>query len=61
MTIDGDIVQPYFPEQNCVDVVIALSGLNISFVSVQNYQFSLNQNLFRQGGNGEDCYSLLAF
>jgi len=62
LTVDGDLVSPYFPEQQCVDVIIALSNLNISFVTVQNYQFSLNQNLFRQGGTDSlDCYSLLAF
>lgn len=34
LTVDGDVVSPYFPEQQCVDVIIALSNLNISFVTV---------------------------
>lgn len=59
ITVDGDVMQPYFPQTDCSDVAINSAGLNLQFVTEKNFRYNLNQALFRQ--DGEDCVCRVVF
>ena len=55
----SNIVQVYIPEIDCADVAINSAALAIQFTTLNNYQYTMNQALFRQ--DGDDCALMVLF
>lgn len=59
VTADGSIIQPYFSQTDCADVAVNSKNFGVTFISEQNYQFTLNQALLMR--EGDDCVIRVAF
>lgn len=51
--------QPFIPNIDCADVAINAQNLEIAFNSSRNFEFKMNQALFRQ--EGDNCSLRIVF
>ena len=57
--LEPTVWQVYYPQADCADIAINSGNLTVKFQTLNNYEYKMNQALFKQ--DGEDCALMVLF